>query len=100
LVSNALKFTPAGGRVDLTAGTDRRGSFVLVADTGLGMDAALVSNLFRVGSRTFRPGTAGERGSGFGLLLVNEMLADQGATLEVESSPGRGTRMTVRFPRD
>jgi signal transduction histidine kinase len=99
LVGNAVKFTAAGGAVTLGVSADAGEPWVEVADTGIGMDSETVNGVFSLQSRVSRPGTSGERGSGFGLVLIRELVAGWNGTLEVDSQPGRGTRVRAHFPR-
>ena len=98
LTFNALKFTPAGGRVDMRA--ERQGeSFVLIVkDTGMGISEKNLSNVF---SRFWQADDSSRRkfqGAGIGLALVKELAEIQGGTVAVESHEGKGTTFTVRIP--
>jgi signal transduction histidine kinase len=98
LISNALKFTPPGGRVTIAAQPSAAADEVLeltVSDTGLGIAAEDVTKLFKIGVQHTTPGIDQERGSGLGLILCQEMTVKNGGQIWVESEPGRGT--TVRF---
>jgi len=98
LISNALKFTPSGGRVTIAAQPSAAADEVLeltVSDTGLGIAAEDVTKLFKIGVQHTTPGIDQERGSGLGLILCHEMTVKNGGQIWVESEPGRGT--TVRF---
>ena len=97
LVGNAIKFTPVGGGVTVTVEGD--GPFtVRIVDTGVGMAPGLIADLFRLDVRTTSTGTAGERGSGLGLLLCRDLAERLGTTLEVESSVGAGTTFSFQLP--
>lgn len=95
LVSNAVKFTLPGGTITITA--SRRSDFVEieVTDTGVGMPPNKISDLFKLDKRTSTKGTAGERGSGFGLLLCCDLVERLGTELTVCSAVNQGT--TFRF---
>ncbi len=95
LVRNAVKFTLPGGKVTITA--CRRSDFVEieVTDTGVGMPPNKISDLFKLDKRTSTKGTAGEHGSGFGLLLCRDLVERFGAELTVSSVVNHGT--TFRF---
>ena len=95
LVSNATKFTAPGGRVTVSAHKVGGGVEVRVADTGVGMAPDVLASLFQPDRRVTTNGTAGERGSGLGLLLCRDMVERQGSALHVDSVPGQGT--TFRF---
>ena len=101
LVGNAIKFTPAGGHIRIAVTADGPGDSLRlsVADTGVGMTAEVRDGLFRVDRRQSSLGTAGERGSGLGLLLCHDLAERLGTTLEVESAPGEGTTFSLRLPR-
>jgi signal transduction histidine kinase len=71
---------------------------VTVEDTGVGMGADALGRLFRVETMVSRRGTAGERGSGLGLVLCREMIERHGGRIEVESAPGVGSRFRFTLP--
>lgn len=100
LVANALKFTPAGGRVEIAASESSASVEISVTDTGVGMTADQASNLFKVDKRSTTVGTAGERGSGLGLLLCRDLADLQGGELQVCSEEGRGTQFRFVLPRN
>ncbi|MDR2887678.1 MAG: tetratricopeptide repeat-containing sensor histidine kinase [Bacteroidales bacterium] len=93
LLVNAVKFTSGGGAVLLEIALCSNGSCtVSVSDTGTGMSEEQVRSLFRIDSRQSRKGTAGEQGSGLGLVVCRELLEKHGCGLHVESAEGKGTR--------
>ena len=98
LVGNAVKFTRPGGAVTVTARRSGGHVWLAVSDTGVGMAADKVADLFRLDRRVTTDGTAGERGSGLGLLLCRDLVERQGGTLTVESLPGRGTTFSLGLP--
>ncbi len=101
LVSNALKFTPSGGRIGITAEQVREGGKrwveVIVTDTGRGMDESDRQRLFApfVQGRNTADGVAGHKGTGLGLYIVRSIIDQHGGRIEVRSQPGQGT--SVRF---
>ncbi|MCE9523912.1 MAG: PAS domain-containing sensor histidine kinase, partial [Alphaproteobacteria bacterium] len=99
LVSNAVKFTPRGGRVDLGARLAGDGGFeILVRDTGIGMSAADVK---RVGEPFLQVDGRHARkfeGTGLGLVIAKRLTELHRGQLLVESAPGVGTTITVRLP--
>lgn len=98
LVSNAIKFTLPGGTVSISAERKPDGVEIAVRDTGIGMPAGKVEDLFRLDRRTTTNGTAGERGSGLGLLLCRDLVERQGGTLGVTSKIDVGTTFRFRLP--
>ncbi len=98
LTFNALKFTPAGGRVELRA-ERREGQMVLkVSDTGMGISEKHLPFVF---DRFWQADGSSRRkyqGVGIGLALVKELTEIQGGRVEVQSQEGKGTTFTVRLP--
>lgn len=99
LVSNAVKFTPEGGEVTLTAGGDAESVELAVRDTGAGLEPEQAARLLELAGQISTPGTAGERGGGLGLVLCREFAERNGGTLAVESAPGAGSTFRLRLPR-
>lgn len=99
LLSNALKFTPSGGEIKIDS-QDVNGSYeILVKDTGVGMDEATISKLFRIDTKISNPGTNNESGSGLGLLLCNELLLAHSTKLSVESELEVGTTFSFELKK-
>ncbi len=98
LVSNAVRFTPPEGSVDLYWRRDGKGAAFAVRDTGIGIPEELLP---RITERFFRvdPGRSRELGgTGLGLAIVKYALQRHGATLSIESQIGEGSLFTCRFP--
>lgn len=99
LVSNAVKFTPRGGKVHISAGlAENNASVIVVKDSGIGMSNAMISNLFHVNVNTRRPGTEGEQSTGLGLLLCKEFVQKHGGELWAESEEGKGSAFYFTIP--
>ncbi|MDD9946730.1 MAG: HAMP domain-containing sensor histidine kinase [Myxococcales bacterium] len=96
LVGNALKFTSAGGKVEVRVGDDARGPCVRVIDTGVGIEA---EDLKRIFERYYRRGQA-TGSSGLGLVISREIVRLHGGEISACSTPGVGSEFTVRLPRD
>jgi two-component system, OmpR family, sensor histidine kinase BaeS len=97
LLSNALKFTPSGGRVTIATQQDGRNATLEVTDTGAGIPAG---DLPRIFDRFWRGQTAMQTsGSGIGLAVAAELTRAHGGELTASSEPGRGTRLTLTLPR-
>ncbi len=98
LISNALKFTPRGGRVTVSALCDSSKLAVTVEDTGVGIGEA---DLPRLGEAFFQVRTSYDRrhdGSGLGLSIVKGLVQLHGGEVDIKSRLGEGTRVTVRLP--
>ena len=98
LVSNAIKFTPEGGRVELRVVQRDAQARIEVSDTGIGISEADQARLFQ---RFFRAKTATERhipGTGLGLYIAYAIAEAHGGTIEVESRPGEGTTFCIELP--
>ena len=94
LIRNAQEATPESGSVTVSVHRAGRHGVIEVADTGCGMDATFIRE------RLFRPfeTTKGERGFGIGAYQAREFVRKSGGSIEVESTPGRGTRFVLRLP--
>jgi signal transduction histidine kinase len=101
LLDNALKYTPAGGAIAITAGRNAAGVEVAVRDTGPGIAAADLPHLF---DRLYQardsvaPATSDE-GRGLGLAIVKRIVELHGGTVAVRSAPGAGATVTLALPR-
>jgi signal transduction histidine kinase len=99
LISNAIKFTPRGGRVIVSATKNADGeTLIAVRDTGIGIPADMLPVLFKVGAKTSRPGTEGESSTGLGLVLCKEYVEKHGGKIWVESTEGSGTTFFFTIP--
>ncbi|MFZ5816007.1 MAG: ATP-binding protein [Bacillota bacterium] len=97
LLANAIKFTPAGGSVRLSLTAAPEAVAVTVADTGVGIPP---EELPRLTEPFFRGRAAqGVPGTGLGLAIVSELIRRSGGRMEIESTPGQGTRVTLHLPR-
>ena len=98
LISNAIKFTPAEGKIILQARKTAEGIVVSVADTGVGMSPEVINKLFRIDTKHSTRGTADEKGTGLGLILCREFVEKNGGRIWVESTPGSGTIFYFSVP--
>jgi two-component system phosphate regulon sensor histidine kinase PhoR len=99
LLDNAIRFTPRGGRVTLRTAQSGRYNVLEVHDTGIGIPASALSNVF---DRFFRVDEARSRedgGAGLGLSIAKSICSAHGAQLEVQSEVGQGSCFCLRFPR-
>jgi signal transduction histidine kinase/DNA-binding response OmpR family regulator len=98
LLSNSVKYTPAGGRILLKVTTDRETATVSVSDQGLGIAPEDMKRLFRPFSRIRTPATATIEGSGLGLYICERIIRAHGGTVRIESQPGKGSTCTFSIP--
>ncbi|MEU2426581.1 HAMP domain-containing sensor histidine kinase [Streptomyces sp. NPDC007851] len=98
LVSNAIRHTPAGGTVTLTARHDGEDIVLTVTDTGPGIAAADLPHVFERFWRAEKSRSRRTGGSGLGLPIVRHLVAAHDGTAEAESEPGQGARFTLRLP--
>lgn len=98
LISNAVKFTPAGGRVVVTVAVVGDRVRMSVSDTGIGMNDAVKAKLFTPFFQGDATSTRAFEGTGIGLALVKTIVTRHDGEVVVESEPGRGTTMTVELP--
>jgi signal transduction histidine kinase len=92
LVSNAVKFTPKGGIITISAKPDSENQVMIaVEDTGVGMSINIIDQLFNLAVNTNRKGTEGEPTSGLGLILCKELIEKHGGKLSIESQEGKGS---------
>ncbi len=99
LLSNAVKFSKSGGVIEVVGKGWGNKVRVSVTDRGVGMSRKELKSLFQMGTRLSKTGTAGEVGSGLGLLLSYELLRRSGSKLKVRSEPGRGSNFSFVLPK-
>jgi signal transduction histidine kinase len=99
LVDNAIKFTPQGGIITIGCRPRADEVEVYVSDTGKGMEAEEAAQLLKHGGLYSTEGTDDERGTGLGLQLCKEFVANNGGELRVKSEPGTGTEFYFTLPR-
>jgi heavy metal sensor kinase len=100
LIDNAIKFTPAGGRVVVEVGAAKGLAVLTVTDTGVGIppeDVPRIFERFYRGNKS-RSADAGRRGSGLGLSICRALVTGLGGEISVQSRPGQGSTFTVLLP--
>ena len=100
LLTNAVKFTPTGGTVQLDVSPCRDAInrvspkyTISITDTGIGMSQQQITELFSLDTLHSHKGTGGEEGSGLGLIICKEFLEKHNSTLHIESEVGKGSRV-------
>ncbi len=99
LVSNAVKFTPKGGNITISA-KSVHGNLIEISikDSGIGMNTNMVDHLFRLDINTSRTGTEGEHSTGLGLILCKDFVEKHGGKLWVESEVEKGSTFRFTLP--
>lgn len=98
LVSNAIKFTPAEGSIELNAVEKDGEVLMMVKDNGKGINQKNLDELFKIGSNYSTPGTEREDGTGLGLILCKEFVEKQGGKIWAESLEGKGSVFYFTLP--
>ena len=98
LAGNAVRYTPAGGKIDLIWRINHGVGEFIVTDTGIGIPAQHLPRLTERFYRVDRSRSRETGATGLGLAIVKHVLTRHHATLDIESEPGKGSRFTARFP--
>ena len=98
LLDNAIKFSPEGAEIRLSAVRGNGEAQISVSDQGIGIPAGMEGKLFTLGDEAKRAGTAGESSFGLGLALVRQIVQAHGGTIGVCSREGEGTTFSIRLP--
>jgi two-component system, OmpR family, phosphate regulon sensor histidine kinase PhoR len=98
LVTNAVRYTPADGRIMLRWESDDKGAHFSVQDTGIGISPEHISRLTERFYRVDKSRSRETQGTGLGLAIVRHVLLRHHATLDIQSVPDHGSTFTVYFP--
>ncbi|MCX6154583.1 MAG: PAS domain-containing sensor histidine kinase [Candidatus Kapabacteria bacterium] len=104
LISNAIKFTPRGGNIeigikDFIDQNQKTNDCIYVKDSGIGIDAETIGKLFLLDQKVSRPGTENEPSTGLGLILCKDFIEKHGGNIWVESEEGNGTTFYFTLPK-
>ena len=104
ILSNAYKYTPPGGQIDLTVTeqpceTPGYGLYrTVISDTGIGMSEAFLSTIYDSFSREATATDSGQSGTGLGMAITKRLIDLMGGTITIQSRPGQGTTVTLLLP--
>ncbi|MDF1575183.1 MAG: two-component regulator propeller domain-containing protein [Bacteroidales bacterium] len=98
LVTNAVKFTNRDKKVEIQLKPRKEEIEVSIVDEGIGISPEQMEKLFRIDEKFKSTGTAGEKGTGLGLIICREFVEKNGGEIKVESSPGKGSVFSFTVP--
>jgi len=97
LINNAVKFTPKSGKITVDITTENKKVFININDTGTGISAERLEKIFALNTER-QKGTAGEKGSGLGLLLCKDLIELNKGTIQAFSELGKGSKFVFSLP--
>jgi len=98
IVSNSIKFTNKGGRIDIYAEKNHLNGIITISDNGVGIEPDKINKLFDISQINSRNGTENEKGTGLGLLLCKEFVEKHSGKIWVESELGKGSDFKFTMP--
>lgn len=98
LLYNSIKFTPFGGNVHITAKNEHNYILITISDDGIGISDEDIARLFKPDEHFTTNGTAREKGSGFGLVLVKDLIEKNGGEIRIDSQKNNGTAISFSLP--
>jgi signal transduction histidine kinase len=99
LLDNAIKFTPQGGEITLSGEVGKTESTFIITDNGPGIPPEEVAKIFEKFYQIDPQQTGQIRGFGLGLFYARQFIRDHGGTINLSSTPGKGTEATIRLPK-
>lgn len=99
LMSNAVKYTNPGGKIQISLKENGNTYEIAVSDNGVGMSELQIARLFKIGEYVSTIGTGNEKGSGLGLILCKEFVEKNQGSLNVQSELGKGSTFVVTLPK-
>jgi signal transduction histidine kinase len=99
LISNAIKFTKNGGKIDVKVDEMADEVIISVIDTGIGMNLETQKKLFLLDEKMSTRGTENEHGTGLGLILCQEFVTKNNGILRVSSTEGKGSIFSFTLPK-
>ena len=99
ILSNSIKFTEYNGTVTVSSQAHDDDIVISIADTGVGMTSDQIKRLFKLDKASISAGTAGERGTGLGLVISHDFVEANKGKINVQSQPGHGTTFNIALPK-
>lgn len=99
IISNSIKYTPEGGKIDVRLRDDSDSVMFCVRDNGIGIPEEDMARLFERFYRVEKSRTSGKGGTGLGLAITKEIVEAHGGTINVKSKVGSGTLMSIMLPK-
>jgi signal transduction histidine kinase/ligand-binding sensor domain-containing protein/DNA-binding NarL/FixJ family response regulator len=99
ILSNSIKFTEYNGKVTVSSFAHDDDIVLSISDTGVGMSQEEIKGLFKLDKASISTGTAGERGTGLGLVITHDFIEANKGKINVESQPGQGTTFHIALPK-
>lgn len=97
-ISNSIKFTNPGGKIEVHSNKKGKNVLISIKDNGVGMTEEQSKNLFRIDKSSSTTGTKGEQGTGLGLIICKEFVEKHNGKITVASVKGEGTEFTITLP--
>jgi PAS domain S-box-containing protein len=98
LISNAIKYTNIGGKIEISAISGEKELKITISDNGVGIKQETLEKLFLIAESKSTPGTQDEEGTGLGLILCKDFVSKHGGKIWAESEPGNGSRFVFTIP--
>ena len=98
ILSNAIKFTPNSGKIELYSERKDQFIYIFIKDNGVGMNLEVQSKLFKLDEHLTTPGTENEKGTGLGLIITKEFIHLNRGSLGVDSIKDQGTTFIIKLP--
>ncbi len=98
LISNAIKFTPIGGTIQINTVKNQDTITLAITDNGIGIEQENIEKLFRIDEQVKRSGTMNEKGTGLGLVLCKEFVEANYGSISVKSEAGKGSTFSITLP--
>jgi ligand-binding sensor domain-containing protein/signal transduction histidine kinase/CheY-like chemotaxis protein/AraC-like DNA-binding protein len=99
ILSNSVKFTEYNGRIDVSSELNDNDVIICVTDNGAGMTKLQIEKLFSLDKGNISTGTAGEKGTGLGLVITQEFIHINKGQLHIDSTPGKGSSFYITLPK-